>query len=445
VPAKDRRYCVLCDTSSGPTWSPARISADGTACRCETEAPDRIITNVGPGGALLTDADGTYLHRCVRCPNGTRPDPDAMACVSCKYPRFWDGERCACPAVVPEGSRCSSDSDFLRSLLPGSEPDLTVVFRGVPGEGGSTRDVTVGESGVMSDLLERSATGCYETGDREACNALGNLCVLQLHDRDSLPCQLYQQLVESRQGRVYHADDLEEVGWSFSLPWLYYPDDVESFLRSNEVRTRLRLGGGNRGAGSSQVVSQLSFRIARYALNGTFLGWQSFAKQFQLCGAAAEEQDLWTTVALNYRNRCTVSIADLLDYASEQREPEFIDLYFDDGGDVIVPVPIILENIAGNEDSSAVPALLTRRLFVVDAVSGIESLSPPGSHPAAIRYLEKFHLEITLQDGDSRAEDGHIFPPTLRIRYASRALAGFDGAENPADFRVLYKAEKAGL
>eukprot|EP00191_Tetraselmis_sp_GSL018_P009876 CAMPEP_0177615986 /NCGR_PEP_ID=MMETSP0419_2-20121207/23841_1 /TAXON_ID=582737 /ORGANISM="Tetraselmis sp., Strain GSL018" /LENGTH=849 /DNA_ID=CAMNT_0019113867 /DNA_START=777 /DNA_END=3326 /DNA_ORIENTATION=- len=368
-----------------------------------------------------------------------------MACVSCKYPRFWDGERCACPAAVPEGARCTVAGDIVSEVLQRTAVSYEVVFRDVPRAGGAINDVTVGASAILSDMLERSAADCYETGGREACNALANLCVLQLHSRDSIPCQLYQELVDSRGDMTYHDGSLGDIEWSYSLPWLFYPRDVETFLRSNNVKTRVRFGGGGGGSDSDPIVSKLSFRLARYALNGTFLGWQRFEKQFQLCGGFKAEQDLWTSVAVNYRNRCKVAMQDLLYSAEGQHGPEFVDIYLEDGKDSLYPVPIVIENFPDNEDASIQPELLTRRFFLVDAVSGIESQASPGSEPLAIRYLSKFHLELTLQDGGDRGEDGHIYPPVARIRYEARDPQEARGVENPAEFRVSYVVEESRI
>jgi len=44
---------------------------------------------------------------------------------------------------------------------------------------------------------------------------------------------------------------------------------------------------------SSEPVSQLSFILSAYALNGTWLGFHEWQKQFQLCGINSDEGALW--------------------------------------------------------------------------------------------------------------------------------------------------------
>ncbi len=73
-----------------------------------------------------------------------------------------------------------------------------MTFEDVLQSDGSFRDVRVDQSTVMRDLLESSATLCLEQGNATACNALGNLCVLQMHAETAPPCTLYRELVELR-------------------------------------------------------------------------------------------------------------------------------------------------------------------------------------------------------------------------------------------------------
>lgn len=71
--------------------------------------------------------------------------------------------------------------------------------------------------------------------------------------------------------------------------------------------------------------------------------------------------------------------------------------------------------------------------------------SDPSSQPTAVRYLEKFFLEVIVQENNNRVgENGRIYPPRLTIRYTSRdpKLSGQAGVTNPAEFRVSYSMDK---
>lgn len=44
---------------------------------------------------------------------------------------------------------------------------------------------------------------------------------------------------------------------------------------------------------NTSPVSQFTFILSAYALNGTWLGFHEWEKQFQLCGIHTEEGGLW--------------------------------------------------------------------------------------------------------------------------------------------------------
>jgi meckelin len=44
---------------------------------------------------------------------------------------------------------------------------------------------------------------------------------------------------------------------------------------------------------ATEPVSQFTFILSAFALNGTWLGFHEWQKQFQLCGIHSEEGGLW--------------------------------------------------------------------------------------------------------------------------------------------------------
>lgn len=201
VPSNTGYYCVQCDGSQGSDWTAARVNAEGTACECATPTRSSVITNLGIGGSLLTgDANSTFLQRCVTCPSGTQPDAAAMRCSSCEYPKFWNGERCVCPTNLPEGSRCALTEEAWQNIMERGSPNFDVAFEDVKtaSSGEVGREVVVENSALLVERLEASASACFQTADRRACNELGNFCVLQMHDTDASACVLYQELVDLR-------------------------------------------------------------------------------------------------------------------------------------------------------------------------------------------------------------------------------------------------------
>lgn len=72
-------------------------------------------------------------------------------------------------------------------------------------DSGFQRVLAVDRSKVMVDMLDKAAHGCLEYGNTTACNALGNLCVLQMHDLEASACSLYRELVDLRQVSPLHS------------------------------------------------------------------------------------------------------------------------------------------------------------------------------------------------------------------------------------------------
>eukprot|EP00192_Tetraselmis_astigmatica_P007222 CAMPEP_0117648244 /NCGR_PEP_ID=MMETSP0804-20121206/289_1 /TAXON_ID=1074897 /ORGANISM="Tetraselmis astigmatica, Strain CCMP880" /LENGTH=734 /DNA_ID=CAMNT_0005453809 /DNA_START=315 /DNA_END=2519 /DNA_ORIENTATION=+ len=243
------------------------------------------------------------------------------------------------------------------------------------------------------------------------------------------------------QDEVYHEDELLNVGWSYTLPWLFYPlGSATTYLRATNVNTRVKLSGANEGTASEPVVSTLTFKAARYALDGEFLGWRNFTHQLQLCLGPEGDMARWTHFAVNYDNSCELPLDFLLDIA-EGTTMEFMDLYLEDGPGRMYPIPMIIENDEQNNNVLAESEYrLTRRVFSIDAVSGIEAPAAIGARPAAVRYLEKFVLQVEVQPSNTRSDSGKIYPPVAIVRYAARdtSAAAIQAVVNPASFSVDY-------
>ena len=74
-----------------------------------------------------------------------------------------------------------------------------------------------------------------------------------------------------------------QVGWSESLPWLYYPPSSEQlFLDAGDVQSKLLFRGGSL---ERNEVSELTFVAAAYNLTGAYLGLELFVDQLQVRSA----------------------------------------------------------------------------------------------------------------------------------------------------------------
>lgn len=117
----------------------------------------------------------------------------------------------------------------------------------------------------------------------QACQALANLCVLQMYSPASTVCSLYQSIYNARKA-AYNGFS----GWpSNGLPFLSYSAaEVRAIVTTpetdNALTTSIMAFNTNKeatynGAPTSDV---LQFYLAKFSINGTFLGVERLTNQF---------------------------------------------------------------------------------------------------------------------------------------------------------------------
>ena len=135
--------------------------------------------------------------------------------------------------------------DAVKSYDTGSAD--TVTYRDLVGESG-TKTV---ESKLFAQLLIASATGCRRAvradvaqprgqpllRGNEACQALANLCVLQMYDQDAPSCELYREMQLASETEVN-----QESEWKARLPALYYTEGPKVYTL-NDVPLTVSLKG----------------------------------------------------------------------------------------------------------------------------------------------------------------------------------------------------------
>ena len=92
-------------------------------------------------------------------------------------------------------------------------------------------------------------------------------------------------------------------------------------------------------------VNTLDFRLVRYALNGTYLGYQNLTTQLQLCGGHYDTMTRWMQFGVQYVNSCNLRIESIITNSDEM---EFYDPYFVDADDTWYPIPVMVSNIRRN-------------------------------------------------------------------------------------------------
>jgi len=93
-------------------------------------------------------------------------------------------EQCVCPAGLPTGVQCTAPSAHVQRLETRYNVNLQQVNEVVYYNPGNGRDSQAFNSALMADSLPDAAWACSETADRQACNMVANLCVLNHYDPD---------------------------------------------------------------------------------------------------------------------------------------------------------------------------------------------------------------------------------------------------------------------
>jgi len=205
------------------------------------------------------------------------------------------------------------------------------------------------------------------------------------------------------------------------VPWLYYAQK-RAEIRKKPIDLTVRftepLPGEDRG---NQF---LNFHVARYNLQGEFLGIEELKTQLSICSMNYQEVIDMKRFGILTDNSCTYELSTLV--GGSEQVPKgvnsFYELYIEDESGNLVDVPVLVTNFRdadGNQPNAngfTDSARLVHRFFVSETVSGIEArggFNEGTKTPTYIRYARSIKLRV---ERDSSANEA-IFKPVLHITY----------------------------
>ncbi|XP_072805559.1 meckelin isoform X2 [Vicugna pacos] len=409
---EDGWNCISC---------PAGLTAEGK-CHCPT---GHILVERDVNGTLLPQAtcklcDGSENSFMVANALGNR-------CIRCE-PTFINTSRsCACsePNILTGGLCFSSTGNF--------PPRMTSAAR-------------YGELGVsftsewFAKYLQSSAAACWVYANLTSCQALGNMCVMNMNSYDSSTfdaCRLFQFIFENTAGlRTVHSFSF----WRQNLPWLFYGDQLglaPQVLSTTPLPTNFSFKGQNQN-------TKLKFVAASYDVRGNFLKWQTLeGGVLQLCPDTETRLNAAYSFGTTYQQSCEIPISKLL---TDFPTPVFYDVYLEYTGEnqhrYIWAVPVLNLNLQHNkifvnQDSSSGKWLLTRRIFLVDALSGREN--DLESQPRLVRVATQISLSIHLVPN---TKNGNIYPPLITIAYSDVDVRDPTSQSVEVSFSVRYEMDQ---
>jgi len=446
--------CALCGDGEA-------ASADGTVCmpcggttlglvgsECACPSGEALLETNGHG-ALLTAkgcgvcGDAAYLNtasgRCVACPARYQTSTEVGCVCPSGYLEKLHADGLWEDGLGGGGVSCVRESVYNAVQQLDTPAGTSLTLSGLLGSEGS---LTL-TSKAFEQLLVPAATECLRavqasTADGDdapralplelgnaACQAVANLCVAQLYNENSAACGLFALMEAQSTLKAYSSP--ATLAWFKRLPWLAY-DSAQVLALTAEVPLAVDLSG---------AASVLTYVLAAYTLNGTFLGLQPLTQQLQLCTGVAKNPAAFLKVGTALKVSCSLQVGALLLAA---REPTYYDLYLMTSDATLYPVPVKITNLAANTDRSASNDRLVRRFFVADA------LTPRTAGSAAalgVRYLSDATLTVTLEPNLPT----RILPPLLTLTYAqakllpSELVEGELATEAGVDLATTFRAE----
>ncbi|XP_069813490.1 meckelin [Dendropsophus ebraccatus] len=423
--------CKKCQDNLGVTtdgWNcikcPGGLTLDGY-CLC---SPEKILVERDVNGTLLheaecSDCDGTE-------PSFTWPDASGIRCERCHQTFINKTNSCNCyqPNILAGGICFNGAGQILSRVLS------TIRF---------------GQLGILlrsewlSMHLQASAAACLLYSNHTACQALGNMCVMNMHStslQSADACGLFRYVFSNTAALgVVHSISF----WRTNTPWLYYDDQPGLAAR---VLTAFPFPENLSFKINDQVRNaNLKFLAALYDVRGKFIGWRSLnGGLLQLCPDITKRLDAAFIFGTTYQQNCELSISKLL---HDHPEPVFFDVYLtyggSDGQQNIWPVPVLNLNLQHNDQFINIGNninnwILTRRIFLVDSLSGRENTLT--SMPRVIRIASKISISISLVPETQR---GTVYPPLMSVEYTDVQVQNPDQQLVQVSFSVQYEMNQS--
>ncbi|CAM9754963.1 unnamed protein product, partial [Ectocarpus sp. 6 AP-2014] len=262
-----------------------------------TEGPSApasmVLLETYQGGDYMTEkacqscAAGTFVFEEASTEAGVSYAADPLSCQACPDDNMsfgLDGQ-CSCNdgyTIVGASAlgplRCVVTSHVTAIAAWRGSSASTVTYRSLITAVQSTLPPSETLTSLtLEHLFTWAGASCYSyTGSGgdglQACQSLGNLCALQLHDPSSMACSLFSAVLNNRLGNNHG-----QTGWGVTLPWLTYIEEASDVRDGTDIEMQLTF------------ASEMRIILAKYSLDGTWLGMEEMSTQPYYCGVGAPD------------------------------------------------------------------------------------------------------------------------------------------------------------
>ena len=110
----------------------------------------------------------------------------------------------------------------------------------------------------------------------------------------SPPCEA---LITLANGTTSQQNDFyTDQGWKTGLPWIYYQSTgTEVLNKKNRVKAKMTLSTSE---ANGARYAYIPFKLAKYSLEGDFLGWEDLSNQILMCPVTVEGSKRYRRVGL---------------------------------------------------------------------------------------------------------------------------------------------------
>ncbi|XP_028326363.1 meckelin isoform X2 [Gouania willdenowi] len=404
---QDSFGCILC---------PGSLTEEGQ-CQCPA---GNVLVERDVNGNLLDEA------RCEACngksPALSVPNSDRSRCERCHA--SFINTSCMCPSPnILAGGLCLPPGSLSTNINP------NVNF--------AQLKFSVLSAWFLENLYSSSAS-CLVFSNLTACQALGNMCVMNMHSFSGTStdaCGIFNIIFRSK-AALSSTQDISY--WRSTLPWLYYGDEpglASRVLQTDPVPVRFSLRGGKKN-------TEIKMIAAVYNVRGEFLRWESVGRSnLQICPTPKTEQAAAFSFGTSYQENCVLSVEELL---RTNPEPIFYDVFMDLGGDdkrKLLPLPTLVKNQQYNgrfiNQESIKNWYLSRRIFLIDTLSGREKII--SSRPKVIRVASSIQIKFQLVP---RTQEGQVFPPLIVVTYTDVPVTDNKVQTLSISFTVEYEMDQ---
>ena len=134
--------------------------------------------------------------------------------------------------------------------------------------------------------------------------------------------------------------------WKAGLPWLYYTEKPLDIVKKSN-RIDLTVSYFQPSKVTADRTSTITFMMARYALNGTFLGFETLRDQMNLCPLKFDDVINMMRFGAVTESECEFELAKLTGITEESLPNEanyFFELYIMDRNEFLLDVPVAIRN-----------------------------------------------------------------------------------------------------